>query len=70
LALIYVHFDPVDLEDADDVLAAIDELEPASDLAEAVEDLVTATLRLADISRPRAQAADQRRRGRAGRRRR
>jgi uncharacterized protein len=75
LALIYVHFDADDLEDADDVLAAIDELDPARDLAEAVEDLVTATLRLADISRPRAQsamprAADQRRRGGAGRRRR
>jgi uncharacterized protein len=68
LALIYVHFDADDLEDADDVLAAIDELEPARDLAEAVEDLVTATLRLADLSRPRAQtavphASDPRRQG-------
>ena len=60
LALIYVHFDPDDLEDADDVLTAIDELEPASSLTEAVEDLVTATLRLADSSRPRASTAARR----------
>ncbi len=61
LALIYVHFDAEDLEDADDVLAAIEEIEPARDLAEAVEDLVTATLRLADLSRPRPSPQASRR---------
>lgn len=60
LALIYIHFDPDDLEDADDVLAAIEGIEPAHDLAEAVEDLVTATLRLADLSRPRPVPAARR----------
>ena len=52
LALIYAHFDSEDLEDADELLAEIEGLEPAADLKEAVEDLVTSTLRLADVSRP------------------
>lgn len=54
LALIYRHFDPDDLEDADDLLEVIDSIEPASTLEEAVEDTVTATLLLADLSRPLA----------------
>jgi len=52
LALLYRHLDPEDLEDADDLLAEIDALEPPADLADAVEGLVRATLLLADASRP------------------
>lgn len=52
LALLYRHLDPDDLEDADDLLEAMEALEPPEDLAEAVEDLVRATLLLADVSRP------------------
>ncbi len=52
LALIYRFLDADDLEDADDLLAEIDTLEPPSDLAEAVEGLVRAVLLLADVSRP------------------
>ena len=50
LALVYRHLDPDDLEDADDLREAIDALEPPEDLAEAVEDLVRATLLLADVA--------------------
>jgi uncharacterized protein len=53
LAVLYAHFDPDDLEDADDLLALIDTLEPPATLAEAVEDLVRCTLLLADVTRPR-----------------
>ncbi len=52
LALIYQHFDANDLEDADALLAEIETLEPPEDLTEAVEQLVRATLLLADVSRP------------------
>ena len=52
LALIFCHLDPDDLEDADDLLAEIEMLEPPRDLPEAVEGLVRATLLLADVSRP------------------
>ena len=52
LALVYRHLAPDDLEDADDLLAEIDSLEPPEDLTAAVEELVRATLLLADISRP------------------
>ncbi len=52
LALLYRHLDPDDLEDADDLLEEIESLEPPAELAEAVEDLVKATLLLADVSRP------------------
>lgn len=52
LALLYRHLDPDDLEDADDLIEEIESLEPPADLAEAVEDLVKATLLLADVSRP------------------
>jgi uncharacterized protein len=57
LALIYRHLAPDDLEDADALLEEIDSLEPPSDLGEAVEGLVRATLLLADISRPRPASA-------------
>lgn len=52
LALVYRHLDPDDLEDADELLAEIESLEPPADLTEAVEGLVRATLLLADIARP------------------
>ncbi len=55
LALLYRHLDPEDLEDADELLAEIATLEPAADLAEAVEDLVRATLLWADVTRPRVK---------------
>ena len=56
LALLYRHLDPDDLEDADDLLAEIESLEPPADLSEAVEGLVRATLLLADVGRPQAAA--------------
>lgn len=52
LALLYRHLEPDDLEDADELLAEIEALEPPADLADAVEGLVRATLLLADIARP------------------
>jgi uncharacterized protein len=57
LALLYRHLDPDDLEDADELLAEIDTLEPPAHLGEAVEELVRATLLLADVSRPRQSNA-------------
>jgi uncharacterized protein len=57
LALLYRHLDADDLEDADALLAEIETLEPPEDLAAAVEELVRATLLLADISRPVAAKA-------------
>jgi len=56
LALVYRHLAPDDLEDADELLAEIESLEPPADLSEAVEELVRATLLLADVSRPLRQA--------------
>jgi uncharacterized protein len=53
LAILYAHFDPEDLEDADDLRELIDELEPPDSVTEAVEDLVRCTMLLADVSRPR-----------------
>ncbi|MBQ0928856.1 YecA/YgfB family protein [Ideonella alba] len=52
LAVLYRSFDPEDLEDADDLLALVDELEPPADLADAVEALVSSSLLIADVSRP------------------
>ena len=52
LVLLYRHLDPDDLEDAEDLLDEIDTLEPPADLGVAVEELVRATLLLADVSRP------------------
>lgn len=54
LALVYRHLSPDDLEDADELLAEIESLEPPADLSAAVEELVRATLLLADVSRPLA----------------
>lgn len=56
LAVLYANFDPDDLEDADDLLAVIETLEPAASVAEAVEDVVRCTLLLADVSRPADRA--------------
>ena len=49
LALLYRHLDADDLEDADALLAEIEMLEPPEDLAAAVEEVVRATLLLADV---------------------
>ncbi len=61
LAALYRHLDPDDLEDADELLAEIDMLEPAATLDEAVEDLVRSVLLIADVSRPRDVAPPMRR---------
>lgn len=62
LATLYAHFDPDDLEDAEDLLDAMAEIEPPETVAEAVEDLVRCTLLLADVTRPaRAPRASGRR---------
>ena len=63
LATLYMHLDPEDLEDADELLEEIETLEPPQDLAEAVEGLVRSTLLLADVSRPRAAAPAPRKHG-------
>lgn len=60
LALLYRHFDAEDLEDADALLAVIETLEPAADLAEAVQDLVRSLMLIADVSRPRGGTAPPR----------
>ncbi len=57
LASLYMHLDPDDLEDADELLEEIETLEPPSDVAEAVESLVRSSLLLADITRPIRAAA-------------
>jgi len=57
LAAIFMHLDPDDLEDADELLEEIESLEPPKDLEEAVEGLVSACLMLADVSRPQAKPA-------------
>jgi uncharacterized protein len=67
LALLYRHLDPDDLDDADELLDAMESLEPPATLEEAVEDLVQATLLLADVSRPVAAAPGDRPHRAAGR---
>ncbi|MDT7833708.1 YecA/YgfB family protein [Aquabacterium sp. OR-4] len=57
LALLYRHLDPEDLEDADELLAEIETIEPPESLDEAVEDLVRATLLIADVSLPQDKPA-------------
>ncbi|QPF71714.1 YecA family protein [Roseateles sp. DAIF2] len=57
LAALYMHLDPDDLEDADDLLEEIESLEPPADLEQAVEALVSACLMLADVSRPQPAPA-------------
>jgi uncharacterized protein len=53
LALVYLHFDPADLEDAEALSAVIETIEPPADLAEAVQDLVRAVMLIADVTQPR-----------------
>jgi uncharacterized protein len=52
LALIFMHFDADDLEDADALLAVIETLEPPAELADAVQDTVRALMLMADVTRP------------------
>lgn len=61
LALIFLHLDPDDLEEADALVAMIETIEPPADLAEAVQDLVRALMLIADVTRPRAPAPARRR---------
>lgn len=63
LALLYRHLEADDLEDADELLEEIDSLAPPDDLSQAVEELVRATLLLADVAQPRAGAARPRSHG-------
>lgn len=60
LALLYRHLDADDLEDADELLEEIETLEPPERLEEAVEDLVRATLLIADVVHPLATPARRR----------
>lgn len=71
LATLFMHLDPEDLEDADDLLEEIESLEPPTDVESAVESLVVSTLMLADITRPAktAPSAPPARRGPPQRRR-
>ena len=63
LALLYLHFEREDLEDADALLEVIDTLEPPADLAEAVQDIVRALMLIADVTRPRREAPPLRKAG-------
>lgn len=63
LALLFMHFDPADLEDADALIAVIETLEPPADMAEAVQDAVRALMLIADVARPRATPLPRRRPG-------
>jgi uncharacterized protein len=53
LALLYLHFDPDDLEDAAALRAVIDTVEPPADLAEAVQDIVRSVMLIADVAHQR-----------------
>jgi uncharacterized protein len=53
LALLYMHFEAEDLEDAEALQAVIETLEPPADLSEAVQDTVRSLMLIADITRPR-----------------
>lgn len=70
LALLYIHFDADDLDDAEALLDFIDTLQPPADLAEAVQDIVRSLMLIADVVRPRKPAPTQTQRRRpSGRRR-
>jgi uncharacterized protein len=59
-ALLYQYLDPVDWHEAADLAAEIESIEPPATLSEAVEDLVRATLLLADqvaLGRPARRTA-------------
>ena len=68
LALLFMHFDADDLEDAEALLEVIETLEPPADLAEAVQDTVRALMLIADVSRPLPSASPASRRPRMPRR--
>ena len=57
MALVYLHIDPEELEDADALLEVIETLEPPPDLEEAVQDLVRALMLMADVTRPKLSMA-------------
>jgi uncharacterized protein len=52
LALLYLHFDPEDLEHAQALTELIETLEPPADLGEAVQDIVRSLMLMADVVRP------------------
>jgi uncharacterized protein len=52
LGLLYLHFEPEDLDDSEALQAMIDTLEPPADLGEAVQDIVRSLMLMADITRP------------------
>jgi uncharacterized protein len=54
LGLLYLHFAPEDLEDAEALQAMIETLEPPADLGEAVQDIVRSLMLMADVTRPRS----------------
>ena len=60
LALLYRHLEPDDLEDAQALLDIIAALPVSDDLSDNVEDLVRATLLLADVGRPLPRSASDR----------
>jgi len=64
LALLYRHLDPQDLDDADELAALIETIAPPQNLTDAVEELVRATLLLADVTRPQTATTGAARRAR------
>lgn len=60
LALLYMHFDADDLDDAHALQQLIETLEPPADLAEAVQDVVRSVMLLADVTQPLPAAAPRR----------
>ena len=60
LALLYRHLAPDDLEDAQALLDIVAALPVSDDLGDNVEDLVRATLLLADVGRPLPRSASER----------
>lgn len=56
LATLFMHLDPDDLEDAEELLEEIETLEPPEDLDTAVESLVASSMLLADVTRPQKAA--------------
>lgn len=66
LATLFMHLDPDDLEDADELIAEIETLEPPEDMTEAVDGLVRSTLQLADVARPQPRRPVAKKTGRPG----
>jgi|GEM_PF-3916579 len=59
MATLYRHFDPDDLEYADELLAEIETFALPETLVEAVEDLARSALLMVDVPRPRRAAAQR-----------